>query len=96
MPLQGRALDSAGGHERMQALATPVLRSIGNLVAASGSSAADMSRLLQDPGGPILDVMGFVRSNHRGLQKEALWVLSNVTGLPGRWKVDIDHLDLKM
>jgi len=60
-------------------LLTPVLRSIGNIVAADNIKVdAVLAAGLSNPGGVIGALARCLESEHRTLQKEAAWAVSNI------------------
>ncbi|GBG65731.1 hypothetical protein CBR_g52325 [Chara braunii] len=62
-------------------LLTPVVRTIGNIVAGENSRTdAVLVAGAEIPGGLIGGLVRCLESEHRILQKEAAWVLSNIAG----------------
>ena len=61
------------------ALLTPVLRSIGNLVAAG--APADLLPAFSSDEAHLQRLLACSQGRHQGIQKEALWVLSNFAAL---------------
>jgi hypothetical protein len=93
-PLQARLVAAAGAWAAAgegaagRALLTPLLRALGN-VAAGGGAAAVAQLLAPAPAsGWVGGVVGCAQAAHRGVAREACWVLSSLAGVPGRGGVE--------
>lgn len=62
---------------------TPLLRTLGNIIAGGGAGAAQ-EILSPECADALRSVVLCAESRHHGLQREAAWALGNVAGLPGR------------
>eukprot|EP00873_Tetraselmis_striata_P032829 jgi/Tetstr1/453093/TSEL_003933.t1 len=60
---------------------TPLLRTMGNLAAGGGSTVA--AELLSNAGPLLQALTETLGCSHRGLQKEAAWVLASIAAIPG-------------